>query len=123
MSAQVWPLELLGRGTVNIDDAIARVVEAVDQFQERRLAAAGGTDKDNELTRLDRQRDVDDGGARLFPVVKTLADAVEPDLGGGVRRASESISLVLDGAPPLRETAGRQDRKSASGAGAGVARV
>ena len=114
MTAQVWPLELLGRGAVNIDDAIARVVEAVDQFEERRLAAAGGTDEDDELTRLDRQRDVDNGGARLVPVVKPLGDVVEPDLGRCVRSAGESLPLVLDGAPPLRETARRQDGKSAS---------
>jgi hypothetical protein len=91
----------LGRGTVDVDDPATRVVEAVDQFEERRLAATGGTDEDNELTRLDRQRDVDNGGTRLVPLVEPLADLVEPDLGRCVRSASESLLLVLDGAPPL----------------------
>ena len=108
MSAQVRTPKLLGRGTVNIDDAIARVVEAVDQFEERCLAAAGGTDEDDEFARLDRQRDVDDGGTCLVPIVKPLGDVVEPDLGRCVRSAGESLLLVLDGAPPLRESARRQ---------------
>ena len=107
MTAQVWPFEVLGRGTVDVDDAAARIVEAVDQFEQGRLTAAGGTNEDNELARLDRQRDVDDGGPRLFPVVKPLADVVEPDLGRCVRSAGERLPLVLDGAPPLRETARR----------------
>ena len=72
VTAQVWPFELLGGGPVDVDDAAARVVEAVDQFEQGRLAAAGGTDEDDELARLDRQRDVDDGGTRLIPVVKPL---------------------------------------------------
>ena len=101
VTAQVWPFELLGRSIVNVDDAVARIVEAVDQFEQGRLTAAGGTNEDNELARLDRQRDVDDGGTRLSPVVETLADVVEPDLGRGVRRTGESLPLVLDGAPPL----------------------
>jgi hypothetical protein len=121
VTAQVWPFELLGRGTVDVDDPAARVVEAVDQFEECRLAATGGTDEDDELTRLDRQRDVDNGGTRLFPLVKPLADLVEPDLGRCIRSAGESLRLVLDDAPPLRETARRQDGKSASRAGAGIA--
>jgi hypothetical protein len=123
VTAQVWPLELLGRGAVNIDDAIARVVEAVDQFEERRLAAAGGTDEDDELARLDRQRDVDDGGTCLVPIVKPLGDVVEPDLCRCVGNAGESLLLVLDGAPPLRETARRQVAKSASRTGAGITHV
>ena len=41
VTAQVWAFELLGRGAVDVDDPAARVVEAVDQFEERRLAAAG----------------------------------------------------------------------------------
>jgi len=101
VTAQVWPFELLRRGTVDVDDPAARVVEAVDQFEERRLAATGGTNEDDELTRLDRQRDVDNGGTRLFPIVKPLADVVEPDLGRCIRSAGESLRLVLDGAPPL----------------------
>jgi len=101
MTAQVWPFELLGRGTVDVDDPAARVVEAVDQFEERRLSATGGTNEDDELTRLDRQRDVNNGGTRLFPLVKPLADLVEPDLGRCIRSAGESLRLVLDGAPPL----------------------
>jgi hypothetical protein len=95
--------EILRRRAVDIDDAARRVVEAVDQFEQGRLAAAGGTDEDDELARFDRQRDVDDGGTRLLSVVKPLADAIEPDLSGGLRRANERISLVLDGAPPLGE--------------------
>jgi hypothetical protein len=39
VTAQVWPFELLGGGPVDVDDAATRVVEAVDQFEERRLAA------------------------------------------------------------------------------------
>ena len=101
VTAQVWPFELLGRGTVDVDDPAARVIEAVDQFEERRLAAAGGTDEDDELTRLDRQRDVDNGGTRLVPIVEPLADLVEPDLGRCVRSAGESLLLVLNDAPPL----------------------
>jgi len=99
--AQVGTFELLGRGTVNVDDTAARVVEAVDQFEQGRLAAARGTNEDDELARLDRQRDVDDSGSRLLPVVKPLADVVEPDLGRGARRAGKRLSLLLDGAPPL----------------------
>jgi hypothetical protein len=114
VTAQVWPFELLGGGPVDVDDAAARVVEAVDQFEERRFAATGGADEDDELARLDRQRDVDNGGTRLVPVVKPLGDVVEPDLGRCVRSAGESLLLVLDGAPPLRETARRPDGKSAS---------
>jgi hypothetical protein len=104
VAAQVWSFELLGRGTVDVDDAAARVVEAVDQFEQSRLAAAGGTNEDDKLARLDRQRDVDDGGTRLIPAVKTLGDVIEPDLGRGVRRPGEFLPLLLDGAPPLRET-------------------
>ena len=114
---------MLGRRTVDVDDAVARVVEAVDQFQERRLAAAGGTDENDELTGLDCQRDIDNGGTCLVPIVKSLGDVVEPDLGRCVGNAGESLLLVLDGAPPLRETARRQDGKSASRAGVGVAHV
>jgi hypothetical protein len=112
--AQVWPFQLLGRGTVDVDDAAAWVVEAIDQFEQGRLTAAGGTDENDELARLDRQRDVNDGGTRLSPVVETLADVVEPDLGRGVRRARKRLPLLLDGAPPLYETASRLDGKSAS---------
>jgi hypothetical protein len=101
VTAQVWSFQLLGRGTVDVDDAAARVVETVDQLEQSRLTAAGGTDKNDELARLDRQRDVDDGGTRLSPVVETLADVVEPDLGRGVRRAGKRLPLLLDGAPPL----------------------
>ena len=104
MTAQVWPFEFLRRGTVDVDDAAARVIEAVDQFEQGRLTAAGGTNEDDELARLDRQRDVDDGGTRLSPVVETLADVVEPNLGRGVRRAGKPLPLLLDSAPPLRET-------------------
>ena len=101
MTAQVWPFELLRRCPVDVDDAAARVVEAVDQFEQGRLTAAGGPNEDNELARLDGQRDVDDGGPRLVPVVKPLADVVEPDLGRGARRAGKCLPLLLDGAPPL----------------------
>ena len=101
MAAQVWPFELLGRGTVDVDDAAARVIEAVDQFEQGRLTAAGGTNEDDELARLDRQRDVDDGGTRLSAVVKPLADVVEPDLGGGVRRDRDLLPLIPNDAPPL----------------------
>jgi hypothetical protein len=108
MTAQVRPFELLGSGPVDVNDAAARVVEAIDQFEQGRLTAAGGTNEDNELARLDRQRDVDDGGTRLIPVVKSLADVVEPDLGRGVRRACKPLALVLDGAPPLSESRSRE---------------
>jgi hypothetical protein len=101
VTAQVWSLELLRRCPVDVDDAATRVVEAVDQLEQRRLTAAGGTDEDDELARLDRQRDVDDGGTYLLPVVKPLADVVKPDLGRGARRAGERLPLLLDGAPPL----------------------
>jgi hypothetical protein len=94
----------LGRGAVDVDDAATRIVEAVDQFEQGRLAAAGGTDENHELARLDRQRDVDDGGTRLSPVVKPLGDVLEPDLGRGVRRTD--TPLILDGAPPLARVAG-----------------
>jgi hypothetical protein len=104
----------LGRCPVDVDDAAAGVVEAVDQFEQGRLTATGGTNEDNELARLDRQRDVDDGGSRLIPVVKPLADVVEPDLGRGARRAGKCLLLLLDGAPPLRETARWRDGKPAS---------
>jgi hypothetical protein len=112
VAAQVWPFELLGRGTVDVDDAAARVVEAVDQFEQGRLTAAGGANEDNELARLDRQRDVDDGGTRLIPVVETLADVVELDLGRGVRRAGKPLPLLLDGAPPLSESRSREVKES-----------
>ena len=108
VTAQVWSFEFLGWGTVDVDNAAARIVEAVDQFEQGRLTAAGGTNEDNELARLDRQRDVDDGGTRLIPVVKSLADVVEPDLGRGVRRACKRLALVLDGAPPLSESRSRE---------------
>jgi hypothetical protein len=101
VTAKVWSFQLLGGGTVDVDDAAAWVVEAIDQFEQGRLTAAGGTNEDDELARLDRQRDVDDGGTRLSPVVETLADVVEPDLGRGVRRAGKRLPLLLDGAPPL----------------------
>jgi hypothetical protein len=101
VTAQVRPFELLGGCPVDVNDTAARVVNAVDQFEQRRLAAAGGTDEDDELTRLDRQRDVDNGGTRLVPVVKPLGDVVKPDLGRCVWSADESLLLVLDGAPPL----------------------
>ena len=101
VTAQVWPFELLGRCPVDVDDAAARIVEAVDQLEQRRLTAAGGTDEDDELARLDRQRDVDDGGTCLISVVKPLADVVKPDLGCGARRAGKRLPLLLDGAPPL----------------------
>jgi hypothetical protein len=104
VTAQVWSFELLGRCPVDVDDAAGRVVEAVDQFEQRRLTAAGRTNEDNELARLDRQRDIDDGRTCLIPVVKPLADAVEPDLGRDARRASKRLPLLLDGAPPLRES-------------------
>jgi hypothetical protein len=120
MTAQVWPFQLLGRGTVDVDDAAAWVVEAIDQFEQSRLAAAGGTNEDDELARLDRQRDVDDGGTRLSPVVETLADVVEPDLSRGVRRAGKRLPLLLDGAPPLRESARRQDGETSSSGLVGV---
>jgi hypothetical protein len=107
VTAQVRPFELLRWGPVNVDDATARVVEAVDQFEQGRLAAAGGTDEDDELARLDRQRDVDDGGTRFSPVVELLGYVLEPDLGRGARRAGKSLPLLLDGAPPLCETARR----------------
>jgi hypothetical protein len=106
--AQVGTFELLGRGTVNVDDTAARVVEAVDQFEQGRLAAARGPNEDDELARLDRQRDVDDGGSCLIPVVKPLTDVVEPDLGRGARRAGKRLSLLLDGAPPLPESRSRE---------------
>jgi hypothetical protein len=93
----------LGRCPVDVDDAAARVVEAVDQFEQGRLTATGGTNEDNELARLDRQRDIDDGGSRLVPVVKPLADVVELDLGRGARRAGKCLPLLLDGAPPLAQ--------------------
>lgn len=109
MTAQVRSFELLGRCPVDVDDAAARVVEAVDQFEQGRLTATRGTYEDNELARLDRQRDIDDSGPRLIPIVKSLADVVEPDLGRGARRASKCLPLLLDGAPPLRETARRLD--------------
>jgi hypothetical protein len=101
VTAQVWPFELLRRCPVDVDDAAARVVEAVDQFEQRRLTATGGTNEDDELARLDRQRDVDDSGSCLIPVVKPLADVVEPDLSRRARRTGERPSLLLDGAPPL----------------------
>jgi hypothetical protein len=104
----------LGRCPVDVDDTTAGVVEAVDQLEQGRLTATGGTNEDNELARLDRQRDIDDGGSRLVPVVKPLADVVEPDLGRGARRAGECLPLLLDGAPPLRETARWRDGKPAS---------
>jgi hypothetical protein len=104
VTAQVRSFELLGRCPIDIDDATARVVEAVDQFEQGRLTAAGGTNEDDELARLDRQRDVDDGRPRLVSIVKPLADVVEPDLGRGPRRASKCRLLVLDGAPPLCES-------------------
>jgi hypothetical protein len=107
VTAQLWSFELLRRCPVDVDAAAARVVEAVDQLEERRLAATGGTDEDDKLTRLNRQRDVDDGRTRLVAIVKPLGNVVEPDLGRGARRAGESLLLVLDGAPPLRETARR----------------
>jgi hypothetical protein len=107
VTAQVWPFEVLGRGTVDVDDAAARIVETIDQFEQGRFAAAGGANENNELARLDRQRDVDDSGTCLIPVVKTLADVVEPNLGRGVRRAGKRLPLVLDGAPPLREPSRR----------------
>jgi hypothetical protein len=110
VTAQVRAFELLGRGTVDIDDAGARVVEAVDQFEERRLAATGGADEDDELTRLDRQRDLDNGGTRLLPVVKPLGDVIEPDLGRCVGSAGERLLLVLDGAPPLARVEGSRSR-------------
>jgi hypothetical protein len=91
----------LGRCPVDVDDAAARVVETVDQFEQGRLTAAGWTNEDNQLARLDRQRDVDDRGPRLFTAVKPLTDMVEPDLGRGARRAGEPLPLLLDGAPPL----------------------
>jgi hypothetical protein len=121
VTAQVWSFELLGGCPVDVDDAAARVVKAVDQLEERRLAATGGTDEDDELARVDRQRDIDNGGTRLVPIVKPLADVVEPDLGGCIRSAGESLLLVLDGAPPLCETARRRVGKSASRTCAGVA--
>jgi hypothetical protein len=101
VTAQIRPFELLRGSAVDVDDAAGRVVEAVDQFEKGRLTATGGTNEDNELARLDRQRDVDDGRTRLIPVVKPLGDVVEPDLGRGVWRTGESLPLVLDGAPPL----------------------
>jgi hypothetical protein len=101
VTAQIRPFELLRGSAVDVDDAAGRVVEAVDQFEQGRLTATGGTNEDNELARLDRQRDVDDGRTRLIPVVKPLGDVVEPDLGRGVWRTGESLPLVLDGAPPL----------------------
>jgi hypothetical protein len=100
VTAQVRPFELLGRCAVDVDDAATRVIEAVDQFEQGRLTAAGGSNEDDELARLDRQRDIDDGGPRLVPVVKPLADVVEPDLGRGARRAGKCLPLLLDGAPP-----------------------
>jgi len=102
VTAQVGPFELLGRGSVDVDDAAARIVDAVDQFEERRLAATGGTDEDDEFARLDRQRDLNNGGTRLLPVVKPLGDLVKPDFGGCVGSAGERLLLVLDGAPPFR---------------------
>jgi hypothetical protein len=114
VTAQVWPFQLLGRGTVDVDDAAARVVEAIDQLEQSRLTAAGGTDENDQLARLDRQRDVDDGGTRFLPAVKPLADAIEPDLSRGVRPAGKRLPLLLDGAPPLCETARQQDGKTAS---------
>jgi hypothetical protein len=101
VTAQVWPFELLGRCPIDVDDATARVVEAVDQFEQGRLAAAGRTNEDNKLARLDGQRDISDGRPRLIPVVKPLADVVEPDLGRGAGRAGKCLPLLLDGAPPL----------------------
>jgi hypothetical protein len=100
VTAQVWPFELLGRCPIDVDDAAARIVEAVDQFEQGRLTATGGTNEDDELARLDGQRDIDDGGPRLIPVVESLADVVEPDLGRGARRAGKYLPLLLDGAPP-----------------------
>ena len=108
MTAQVRPFELLGSGTVDVNDAAARVVEAIDQFEQGRLTAAGGTNEDNELARLDRQRDVDDGRPRLVSIVKPLADVVEPDFGRGARRAGECLPLLLYGAPPLPESRSRE---------------
>jgi hypothetical protein len=101
MTTQVRPFELLGRCAVDVDDAATRVIEAVDQFEQGRLTAAGGSNEDDEFARLDRQRDIDDGGPRLVPVVKPLADVIEPDLGRGARRAGKCLPLLLDGAPPL----------------------
>jgi hypothetical protein len=101
VTAQVWPFELLRGSAVDVDDSAGRVVEAVDQFEQGRLTAAGGTNEDNELARLDRQRDVDDGRTGLIAIVKPLRDVVEPDFGRGARRAGKRQPLVLDGAPPL----------------------
>ena len=74
-----------------IDRAGSRLLEAADHPQGRRLAAAGGAEQREELPRLDRERDVVDGG----DVVEALRDAFEPD----VRRLSGMRRLH-----PLRDT-------------------
>ena len=44
------------------DAALAGVVGAHEQLRERRLAGAGRADERQVLARLDRERDVGDGG-------------------------------------------------------------
>jgi hypothetical protein len=88
--------------TVDVDDAAGRIVEAVDEFEQGRLAAAGGADQHNELARLDRQRDVGDSGAGLIRCVKLLGDVFEADLGRGVWPDRELLLLIPDGAPAFR---------------------
>jgi len=101
MPAQVGTRELLRGSVVDVDDAAGRVVETIDEFEQGCLATAGGPDEDDELTRLDDQRDVVNGGARLVTIVEQLGDVFEPDLGRGIRRAAKRLPLVPYGAPPL----------------------
>ncbi len=65
---------------VDRDGAVRHLLEPGEHAQKRRLAAAGRADEDEELTALDRERDVVDGDDAASV---DLAHALEDDPGHG----------------------------------------
>ena len=67
-------------GAVDRDPALGDLLEPGDHAQERRLAAAGGADEDDELAVLDLEAHVVDGGD---PAGIDLGQVFELDLSHG----------------------------------------
>ena len=76
---------------VDLDGARGRRLQAGENAQQRRLPAARRTDDDEELARLDVDRDVVDGDQRA----ERLLQIADPD--GGTRRLRTTLRRLADG--------------------------
>ncbi len=66
----------------HLDLAFGRQLVAVEETEERGFAGAAGATQDNELTLLDCERDVAQGGNSTGPVPEDLRHALKPYHGG-----------------------------------------